>query len=1373
MLYTNEAYFSLIGYTRQKYEELIGDDYMQVLFDADRATAENPADAESSDEVPGRQYRIVRRDGSIHWIKMNASIIIVSRRKCVLCFFEDVTMQHQEQSRLALIADSVGSSISLILIRNGVEEIVYANDLFYQLIGISRQDYQKKMRVSEMGYVSAKDKKRTAEAIKKSLQTGRPQELEYRFISNDSRQTRWMCRRLATLKLDEPNAFYMSSIVTDITKWKQTEKLLTEERKNYQNVMDNIPCGLVKVRVDADGSSSPVFVNKAFLKMTDMSLSDMMKLYANDTCAGIHPEDVSRIREMMADFKPGENKTAAFRLRKGRRDWVWVRVSSYIKEEDGVLMLYNSYLDISGDVENAFVKESLLNELPGGVAIFKVGAAYECQYFNDGFAWLSNRNRDELNKVINDRRFFEQIIYKPDFKRFYEEITKQAAGGNDINLTFRFLTRDKEVKWLHLTARKMRMEDGYPVYYCILTYPTDEVTLYRNIVENSTTAVFVAEKESRRIGFINDVMRQLCNLKSANLLFDDSLLLSNKEISALSYDGYQEFHRLYNDRYLAIRAKALSWNGVDSYILYVTDETHEYQKNRQQQQLLNKVPAGIGVYKLVDGVPQIVYMNDGYYHLMKETRRHRENRQKDNLISTVHPDDVGIVRTALDGIVEGQNVTSMHYRIMCGDGIYRWFRMDAMVISRQGQTITGYCAYTDFDETMQSRHLLEQANETVQAQFEKEMTQRRMLEKDSDIVAILNVSQNRLAEYRTLKKNLYIYKPNQSIAKAAATVIKRIPDVIQQQQISDYFNTEKMTERFIDGVTQQKTVYRSRQKDGCLHWMRAICRTEVNKETKNLMGYLFVRDIDAEQKKALATQSAIDAETDFIMLVSAISGRVMIIKIKDAYKDLGWADSDNLKFSAFSNKSFLKYVVKPDLPLIKDIYDLDLLVKRLQSEPAFTVTYRHVLKDGTLRRKKTRVFYMDEMKEDIIIAQRDITDTYKEEQEQKRQLEAASKAKSDFLSNMSHEIRTPMNAIIGMTELTLDKTKEPETKEGLQSIKNSGEYMMSILNDILDMSRIESGQFSLDCSWIAPVDVLLPCIEMIKPAMAKKKISFETPSFDRILPYEYYVDVVKTRRMLMNLLNNACKFTGPGGHISMQFKNREFDDKTATDLIIIQDDGCGMSEDFLKRIFTPFAQERNRYSGSVQGTGLGLALARQTARAMGGDITVESTLGHGSCFTVVFPYRYRLAGPAADSSGQAKSESSAKLKGKHILLCEDNSLNTEIAKRLLQKAGCTVETAANGLIGVNCFGASAANGYDAILMDIRMPEMDGLAAARAIRKLKRPDAATVPIIAMSANAFDEDVKKSLQAGMNDHLAKPVEPQKMYDTLVRLIRQKPQ
>ncbi|MDD3347315.1 hybrid sensor histidine kinase/response regulator [Oscillibacter sp.] len=387
--------------------------------------------------------------------------------------------------------------------------------------------------------------------------------------------------------------------------------------------------------------------------------------------------------------------------------------------------------------------------------------------------------------------------------------------------------------------------------------------------------------------------------------------------------------------------------------------------------------------------------------------------------------------------------------------------------------------------------------------------------------------------------------------------------------------------------------------------------------------------------------------------------------------------------------------------------------------------------------------------------------------------EKANRAKSDFLANMSHEIRTPMNAILGMTQLAGSEVAQGTVAaQYLEQIKESSAYLLGILNDILEMSRIDSGKVTLEEEWVSPNEVLSAVLDMMEPMMAAKHIHFEyNPRIRKKPPYEYFVDPQKTKQMLMNILNNACKFTPEGGHVKLSFHNITRDDeaKTAVDQTVIEDNGCGMSSEFIQKLFLPFEQERTKETASIPGTGLGLSISRSIARLMGGDITATSEPGKGSVFTVTSPYHYRLSNAAeVPEPRQEPSHNQQILVGKRILLAEDHPLNATIATKLLEKRGMSVTHANDGESAVKIFAANPPGTYAAILMDVRMPNMNGLTATKAIRKMARQDAKRIPIIAMTANAFDSDRKLSGDAGMNAHLAKPIDPELLYSTLAKFI-----
>jgi CheY-like chemotaxis protein len=293
-------------------------------------------------------------------------------------------------------------------------------------------------------------------------------------------------------------------------------------------------------------------------------------------------------------------------------------------------------------------------------------------------------------------------------------------------------------------------------------------------------------------------------------------------------------------------------------------------------------------------------------------------------------------------------------------------------------------------------------------------------------------------------------------------------------------------------------------------------------------------------------------------------------------------------------------------------------------------------------------------------------------------------------------------------------------------------------------------------------------IKMLQSAMEAKGIHFVHPDTNMQSNVEFLVDSLRIKQVVMNLLNNACKFTPPGGTVELRIRNLQHDGHHAVDEVTIQDTGCGMSRKFLENgLYQPFSQEQNAYSGSLHGTGLGLAIVKEIVERMDGSIRVSSELGKGTTFTVTLQYDYRVL---TDQTSAPKAAGDiTMLSGRRVLLVDDHPLNRRIAQKLLEKVCIRVEQAENGSEAVDCFTASDANHYDAILMDIRMPVMGGLEAAKAIRALTRPDAQAVPIIAMTANAFDEDIQKSKDAGMNAHLAKPVSPQLLYEVLAQEIQ----
>ena len=408
----------------------------------------------------------------------------------------------------------------------------------------------------------------------------------------------------------------------------------------------------------------------------------------------------------------------------------------------------------------------------------------------------------------------------------------------------------------------------------------------------------------------------------------------------------------------------------------------------------------------------------------------------------------------------------------------------------------------------------------------------------------------------------------------------------------------------------------------------------------------------------------------------------------------------------------------------------------------------------------------------------DITVEEKRRQELYEQLkivahkaEMAAQAKSEFLSRMSHDIRTPMNAIIGLTHLAREEEDVQVIKEYLHKIDSSSSFLLGLINDILDMSKIENGELTLKEDVFEKSEFEDSINTVIKPLMDEREIHFifrlcENDDIDCIR-----VDRLRYSQIFFNLLSNAAKFTPTGGTVEFIVEMIEPEENSAKGMVklrhYIRDNGIGMSQEFLQHLYDPFSQERSKIGDSAKGTGLGLPIVKSLVEAMDGTISVTSQLGKGTEFIV------DLSVSRAESEHETELTelSEERLKGARILLVEDNDINIYVAQIILEKVGCQVSVARNGQEGIERFEQSEPNEIDAILMDVRMPIMDGIEATKQIRALNRPDAAKVPIIAMTADAFDDEKKKTLESGMDYHLSKPINPPFLYRVLAEYIQRR--
>ena len=459
-------------------------------------------------------------------------------------------------------------------------------------------------------------------------------------------------------------------------------------------------------------------------------------------------------------------------------------------------------------------------------------------------------------------------------------------------------------------------------------------------------------------------------------------------------------------------------------------------------------------------------------------------------------------------------------------------------------------------------------------------------------------------------------------------------------------------------------------------------------------------------------------------------------------------------------------------------FSLPVILSRLAEKPqGYEFTLPYLANDGSEKNKQINVLWGDEGHHTICLVRCDVTDIISAEKNSRSVLQnaldlaqEANRAKTDFLSAMSHDIRTPMNAIIGMTDLALDDLDNRQhISEYLDIIKSSSSHLLTLINDILDMSRIEKGKLKLArTSFNLSVEIDRFC-SRYQLLMDKNSLNFLHNA--ELLHCNCIGDTAQLQRIWDNLVSNACKFTPPGGTVTFSACELPSDnERLGWYKFTISDTGIGIDSESLQHLFDPFFRSSDVISKHIEGSGLGLAIVKNIVDYKGGTISVTSRQGEGTTFTVTLPLHFDTAAEhPVEKPTHTFGSADFDFSGKSLLLAEDHPINQKVAELILEKTGAAVTIVENGLQCTELFTGSAKGSFDAILMDIQMPVMNGYEAAQAIRSSTHPQSATIPIIAMTANAFAEDIKNALSAGMNAHIAKPIDPQKLYETLAAYIK----
>lgn len=657
---------------------------------------------------------------------------------------------------------------------------------------------------------------------------------------------------------------------------------------------------------------------------------------------------------------------------------------------------------------------------------------------------------------------------------------------------------------------------------------------------------------------------------------------------------------------------------------------------------------------------------------------------------------------------------------------------------------------------------------------EEKMNMKLQLYRESiqDTVAIFqfNITQNQCVAAsgnhqlaREISKALDSYQTMDAVFRY---MIEHVQEGNFRREAETFFDRGQVLRDFENGQKVLSHRFPINMTDGICKWLMLSLNMVKNPVTEEIEGILQSEEIEESIVKDNLLTQVINNDYDYIVLIDLQNNTARAFTNNGLYKPIA-TDSAEAYIADYLRRSYVEEDIEEFIQKNTFAY----IKKELEKKEQY-IEYFYVKEKGRERRyKKGSYSYPNGDKRYLLFSRMDNTEALNEQQQINdrlsqalQQSDNASHAKTEIFSRMSHDLRTPMNAIVGMAKLGMDEVQDETSRHYFEEINVSGYYLLGLINDILDMNKLENEKVTLHEEPVDGRKFLMDVVEMIQPLLLQRNIKLVT-EFQELGNAYVFCDIIRTRQVFINFLSNAIKFSPPGSTVTWYAKDIKMEgDRIYYEMKFI-DHGCGMSEEFLKRAFEPFEQEKNPYSSENSSTGLGLAITKNLVHIMGGSISVESRLGEGSIFTLHLNHRKAKAEELLrfDNIGDF-----SELNEKRILAAEDHPLNAEIELKLLKKQGMDVTMAKDGKEALELFENSELYYYDAVLMDVRMPVMDGLEATRKIRALERADAKTVPIIATTANAFDEDREASRAAGMTTHLSKPIISKELYQALQKAI-----
>lgn len=1039
--------------------------------------------------------------------------------------------------------------------------------------------------------------------------------------------------------------------------------------------------------------------------------------------------------------------------------------------------------DLQSDRSN-LVWEFINDLIPGGLLVVRCEENLPIEYVNTCMAkHLGFAGPEEYKGIMSGGLL--QVFWEEDQQYVDQELQRQLAEGDQYAVQCRILNREGKPVWVHNVIRYV---PGSPGYLVAVFYDIDETKQHSRQQESHL-------EELRAV--MEHVPGGICVLLWREDHFEP-VTLGNEFCHMLGIDGSKESDRLDIARLFLVHPEDRSWMLERFCACAQSNEpvnlTARFQKKGSEEYIWVKVNGNIVAQE--DGSRLCYFcctditkekelevkfqaseyslnvalencnIYSGKYDLRENVSIFNRRIQEDfglperldahSKLDSHVLSDLGrqeVLQLFQEMCTGKQDIKTLELPMKKVNGEWIWTRQTYTVVEKDENDNPLLIISTALDITKQKQD---------EQRFDTEMAYHRLITKNMSSVIRMSVTRWEIMDYAGEYES--ILQDKQDLFEIFEDSL-RDPDT--KEKFCNIFSQNNMLLSCEAGDNKLSYTYQSRRLNGSTIWVETTADL-MQRSDGEVLALILVKDVNRQMIADQVRNTLLDSFTDFVGYYNTLDGDSCIISEKSEF----CFESDGEGGALYKLYEYIYQMVPvEERDSLEASVRIDAVQQHLRSVKNYPYIY-HVEEEGQeTRTKSVNYYYLDQNQEIIVISQRDITDVIQEEKQQRFELQSAlnianqaSQARDEFLSNMSHDLRTPLNGIIGASELAMQQIRQDPGRvaEYLEDINASGHFMLKLVGDILDMNRLVMGKQEVERTRIDWKTLANDLQQVFEPICMNKDLKMR---IDMGVDIPSVIgDEVRLKRILQNLLSNAVKFTQSGGSVECMITETKMIGELFFVTIIVRDSGVGISKEFQKHMFEIFTQEKNGINHQKMGSGLGLAIAKSLVELMGGTIQCESKPGDGTTFTLSLPFERSQENGEYQKTKREKIGLAA-LRGHKVLLVEDHPLKAKIVQRLLEHQEIQVQHVENGLEAVEQFEQSDLFSFDAILMDILMPVMDGIEATRRIRAMERSDAHMIPIIALTANAFEKDVQQSKSAGMNDHLTKPLDTEKLFQTLL--------